>query len=66
MQFDRIFEPVVAGNKIYIGFNDQDKVVALDINSGIEAWHYYADGPVRLPLAENNGKLYFTGDDGFL
>jgi outer membrane protein assembly factor BamB len=66
MQFDRIFEPVAAGNKIYIGFNDQDKVVALDINSGIEAWHYYADGPVRLPLAVNNGKLYFTGDDGFL
>lgn len=66
MQFDRIFEPVAAGNKIFIGFNDQDKVVALDINTGTEAWHYYADGPVRLPLAVNNGKLYFTGDDGFI
>jgi outer membrane protein assembly factor BamB len=64
MQFDRIFEPVVADNKIFIGFNDQDKVVALDINTGKELWNFYADGPVRLPLAVNKGKIYFTGDDG--
>ena len=64
MQFDRIFEPIVACNKIFFGFNDQDKVIALDLQSGKELWHYYADGPVRLPLAANNGKIYFTGDDG--
>lgn len=64
MQFDRIFEPIVAGNKMFIGFNDQDKVVALDLSSGKELWHYYADGPVRLPLAAYDGKIYFTGDDG--
>jgi outer membrane protein assembly factor BamB len=64
MQFDRIFEPIVADNKIFLGFNDQDKVIALDINSGKELWHYYADGPVRLPLAANNGNIYFTSDDG--
>ena len=65
MQFDRIFEPIVAGNKMFLGFNDQDKVVALDLNTGKELWHYYADGPVRLPLASANGKIYFTGDDGY-
>ena len=64
MQFDRIFEPIVAGNKIFLGFNDQDKVIALDINTGKELWHYYADGPVRLPLTANKGKVYFTSDDG--
>jgi outer membrane protein assembly factor BamB len=65
MQFDRIFEPIVADGKIFVGFNDQDKVIALDVNTGKELWHYYADGPVRLPIAYNNGKVYFTGDDGF-
>ena len=65
MQFDRLFEPIVAGNKIFLGFNDQDKVIALDINTGQELWHYYADGPVRLPLASNKGKIYFTSDDGY-
>ncbi len=59
MQYDRIFEPVVADRKIFLGFNDQDKVIALDINSGRELWHYYADGPVRLPLAANNGQYLF-------
>lgn len=65
MQFDRIFEPIVAGNRIFLGFNDQDKVIALDINTGRELWHFYTDGPVRLPLAANNGKIYLTGDDGY-
>jgi len=65
MQFDRIFEPIVAGNKLFLGFNDQDKVVALDLNTGEELWHYYADGPVRLPLASANGRLFFTSDDGY-
>ncbi|MBK7628063.1 MAG: PQQ-binding-like beta-propeller repeat protein [Bacteroidales bacterium] len=64
MQFDRIFEPIVADNKIFLGFNDQDKIIALDINTGKEIWHYYADGPVRMPLAANKGKIYFTSDDG--
>lgn len=65
MQFDRIFEPIVAGGRIFLGFNDQDKVVALDINTGKELWHFYADGPVRLPMAANKGRIYFTGDDGY-
>jgi len=64
MQFDRLFEPIVADNKIFLGFNDQDKVIALDINSGKELWNYYVDGPVRLPLAAYKGKIYFTSDDG--
>jgi outer membrane protein assembly factor BamB len=65
MQFDRVFEPIIVGNKLFVGFNDQDKVVALDLNSGKEVWHFFADGPVRLPIASNNGKIYFTGDDGY-
>lgn len=65
MQYDRIFEPIVADNKIFLGFNDQDKVIALDINSGKELWHFYADGPVRFPLASNNHKVYFISDDGY-
>lgn len=65
MQFDRIFEPIVADGKIFLGFNTQDKIIALDINTGKEVWHYFTDGPVRMPLASNNGKIYFTSDDGY-
>lgn len=66
MQYDRIFEPIVAENKLFIGFNDQDKVSALDLGTGKELWHFFTDGPVRLPLAYNKGRIFFTSDDGCL
>ena len=66
MSFDTVFEPVVLGNTLYLGFNDRDKVVALDIRTGAEKWTFYADGPIRLPLAGNRNRLYFTSDDGHL
>ncbi|MBA7569450.1 hypothetical protein ES708_11189 [subsurface metagenome] len=66
MQYDKVFEPIVIGNTLYIGFNDQDKVVAINTNTGKEIWTYYADGPVRLPMAFYNNNIYFTSDDGYL
>ena len=66
MPFDRVFEPIVLGDTLYIGFNDRDKVVALDIHTGAQKWVFFADGPVRLPLAGRRNRLYFTSDDGYL
>jgi len=34
MPYDRIFEPVVAGGRMFVAFNDSDKVVALDVDTG--------------------------------
>jgi outer membrane protein assembly factor BamB len=66
MRFDRIFEPVLMNGLLFIGFNDSDKMVALDANTGEEKWAFYADGPVRLPAAAWDSKVYFTSDDGCL
>jgi outer membrane protein assembly factor BamB len=66
MPLDRVFEPIVLGDTLYIGFNDRDKVVALDIRTGAQKWVFYADGPVRLPMAGWRNRLYFTSDDGHL
>ncbi len=66
MQFDKVFEPIAVGNVLYIGFNDQDKVVAINSTTGKEIWTYYADGPVRMPLSYSNNNIYFTSDDGYL
>ena len=66
MSYDRILEPVVLGNHLFIGFNDRDKVVALDTQTGEEAWTFFTDGPVRLPPAAWQDRLYFTSDDGCL
>ncbi|MFC1508661.1 PQQ-binding-like beta-propeller repeat protein [Candidatus Omnitrophota bacterium] len=66
MPYDRIFEPVVAGKTMFIGFNDSDKVVAIDCMSGKEKWTYFADGPVRFPPVAWNDRVYFTSDDGYV
>ncbi|HRK13323.1 MAG TPA: PQQ-binding-like beta-propeller repeat protein [Prosthecobacter sp.] len=66
MSYDRVFEPVVLGNRMFLGFNDHDKVVALDLDTGAEVWTFFTGGPVRLPPACHDGKVVFASDDGFL
>jgi outer membrane protein assembly factor BamB len=66
MPFDRTFEPVAAEGLLFVGFNDADKLVALDAATGEERWVFYTDGPVRLPAAVEAGKVYFACDDGYL
>ena len=66
MAYDAVYEPVVAGSTMFVGFNASDKLVALDTRSGREKWRFYTDGPVRLPPAAWAGKVYFVSDDGFL
>ena len=66
MPYDAIFEPVVAEGRMFLAFNDRDKVVALDARSGEEQWSFYADGPVRFSPVVFEGKVYFTSDDGHL
>ena len=66
MPYDKAFEPVVLGARMFVGFNDTDKVVALDLRSGAELWAFYTDGPVRFPPVAWQEKIYFTSDDGYL
>jgi outer membrane protein assembly factor BamB len=66
MTYDRVFEPIVMDGKLFVGFNDQDKLMAFDASSGETLWTAFTDGPVRLPPVGENGKVYFTSDDGHL
>jgi outer membrane protein assembly factor BamB len=66
MPFDSIFEPVVLGDRMFVPFNDRDKLVALDPRTGGEVWAFHADAPVRLAPAASQGRVYFVSDDGCL
>ncbi len=66
MPYDRIFEPVVLGERVFLSFNDADKVVALDLRTGKELWAFYTDGPVRFAPVAWQDKVLFTSDDGLL
>lgn len=66
MKYDRAFEPIVSNGVMYVGFNDSDKLVALDAVSGEEKWRVYVDGPVRFPAVAAEERVYFVSDDGHL
>jgi len=66
MPYDKAFEPIVAGKRLFLGFNDADKVVAIDTSSGLILWTFYTDGPVRFPPVAHKDSVYFTSDDGHL
>ncbi len=66
MTYDRQFEPIVIDGRLLVGFNDQNKLVAFDTDTGDELWTVYAEAPVRLPPAAWKGRVYFCSDDGFL
>ena len=66
MSYDRVFEPVVMGERVFLSFNDTDKVIALELRTGKELWAFYTDGPVRFAPVAWREKVYFTSDDGHL
>lgn len=66
MTYDHQFEPIIADGRIYLGFNDQDKIIALDLTTGEKLWTFFGEGPFRLPPVAHDGRLYATCDDGFL
>lgn len=66
MAYDRILEPILLGEQLFVGFNDSDKVVSYDLKSGKVIWSFFAEGPVRLPLAAADGAVFFSSDDGHL
>jgi len=66
MPYDRCFEPVVTGNTMFVPFNDSDKLLAVDTDTGLTRWVFYTDGPVRLPPVATTDTVFFASDDGHL
>lgn len=66
MAYDRVFEPIVMDGRLFIGFNDTDKLMALDALTGKQLWVAYAEAPVRLPPVGWKDRVYFCSDDGYL
>ena len=66
LHFDRSYEPVVKGKRLFVGSMVRDRMTAYDTETGEETWRFYAGGPVRFAPAAHKDKLYFCSDDGFL
>ncbi|MBN1902401.1 PQQ-binding-like beta-propeller repeat protein [Candidatus Sumerlaeota bacterium] len=66
MPFDLGYHVVTSNNMIYFGSSADDKVYALDAETGTEKWTFFTNAPVRFaPLAWRDF-LYVASDDGYL
>ncbi len=66
LQFDASYEPVVAGQTLFVGSMVCDCVTAYDTKNGREKWRFYTDGPIRFAPVAYKDKLYVACDDGYL
>ncbi|WP_339728193.1 PQQ-binding-like beta-propeller repeat protein [uncultured Gimesia sp.] len=66
MTYDKILEPVVVGKRMLIGFNDSDKLLAINTEDGKTLWTFYADGPIRFAPVVSKKRVYTVSDDGYL
>ena len=66
MQLDAVYEPIVLGQRLFVGSSQHDSLTAFDTQTGDEVWRFFAEGPIRFaPLAWSD-KVYFASDDGYL
>jgi hypothetical protein len=66
MWFDRQYEPVVAGHRMFVGSSRTDSLMAYDTRSGDLLWEFRSEGPIRFAPVASGGKLYVASDDGHL
>lgn len=64
LAFDASYQPVVAGDLLYVPSMVTDSVTAYAIDSGRPRWRYVTDGPVRMAPTVWQGRLYAASDDG--
>ncbi len=64
LAFDKSYQPVSAGGLLYVPSMVTDCVTAYEVESGVERWRYFTDGPVRLAPLAWQGRLYVASDDG--
>ena len=62
--FDWAFHVVMQDGAIYFGSSADDKVYALDTQTGKTRWTFFTDGPIRLAPTIHGGRVYVGSDDG--
>ena len=66
LEFDLSYDPVVAGDLIFVPSMVTDKLEAYHIETGEKTWEFFTNGPIRIAPAVSNGRIYLPSDDGYL
>jgi len=65
LHFDAVHEPIVIGKTLVVNVAQTESITALDTETGVEKWRFFAEGPVRLAPVAHEGRLYLGADDGY-
>jgi len=65
LQFDASYQPIVAGQTMFVPSSKDDSILALNTRTGEARWQFFADGPIRLAPVATGGRIYFGSDDGY-
>jgi outer membrane protein assembly factor BamB len=66
MHFDGAYHVAVSDGTVYFGSSVEDKVYAVDAETGEIRWTFFTEGPVRFAPTIWKDKLYFGSDDGYV
>jgi len=66
MTYDRAYQPVVVGDRLFYGTSADGRVVALDAANGAQRWAFQTDAPVRFAPAVWQQRVFVASDDGWL
>ena len=66
IHFDLAFQPIIVGDTVVFGSSAEDKVVALDADTGEVRWTFFSAGPIRFAPAAWRDRVFVAGDDGWL
>lgn len=66
MSRDVAYEPVSAGKIVVVGCDHNNAVIAYDLQTGVERWRFYTNGPIRVAPAIDEERVYVASDDGHL
>ncbi len=66
LHFDPVYEPVIAGKRMFLASPNDGSIRAYDTETGRERWRFFTDGPARFAPAVWRGRVFAVSDDGYL
>ncbi|MBC8470546.1 MAG: PQQ-binding-like beta-propeller repeat protein [Planctomycetes bacterium] len=64
--FDFAYQPIIVDNTVIFGSSAEDKVVAIDTDSGKLRWTFFTGGPVRFAPVAWHDRIFVASDDGHI
>ncbi|MBI9065091.1 MAG: PQQ-binding-like beta-propeller repeat protein, partial [Marinilabiliaceae bacterium] len=64
--YDRVFQPVVVGNRLFLASSANNSIACYDVLNGELIWKFYSGAPNRVAPLWYKGKLFVGSDDGHI